>query len=102
MGIELIECLSELTDKKDLRVLILTGTGEKSFCAGADLKERKTMDNEQWKKQHDIFEDAYEMLREFPLPSHCCCEWIRAWRRNGNGVKLRSSLSSRTCENGIA
>ncbi len=68
MGIELIECLSALKDKKDLRVLILTGTGEKSFCTGADLKERKTMDNEQWKKQHDIFEDAYKMLREFPFP----------------------------------
>jgi len=68
MGIELIECLSTLKDKKNLRVLILTGAGEKSFCTGADLKERKTMDNEQWKKQHDIFEDAYKMLREFPFP----------------------------------
>lgn len=68
MGIELIECLSALKDKKNLRVLILTGAGEKSFCTGADLKERKTMDNEQWKKQHDIFEDAYKMLREFPFP----------------------------------
>jgi len=68
MGIELNECLSALKDKKDLRVLILTGTGEKSFCTGADLKERKTMDNEQWKKQHDIFEDAYKILREFPFP----------------------------------
>ena len=68
MAIELIECLSVLKDKKDLRVLILTGAGEKSFCAGADLRERKTMDNDQWKKQHDIFEDAYETLRNFPFP----------------------------------
>lgn len=69
MGIELIECLKEIQGKSDLRVLVLTGSGEKSFCAGADLKERKGMTNEQWKKQHDIFEDAYEHLRNFPFPT---------------------------------
>ncbi|RNF38918.1 enoyl-CoA hydratase/isomerase family protein [Planococcus salinus] len=68
MAVELIECLKDLKDRKDIRVLILTGAGEKSFCTGADLKERKTMNNDQWKKQHDIFEDAYQMIREFPYP----------------------------------
>ena len=68
MGSELIECLKELQDKPDLRVLVLTAAGEKSFCAGADLKERKGMTNEQWKKQHDIFEEAYACLRNFPYP----------------------------------
>jgi len=28
---------------KDVRVVIITGAGEKAFCAGADLKERATM-----------------------------------------------------------
>ena len=68
MGVELIECLKSLQKKPDLRVLILTAAGEKSFCAGADLKERKGMTNEQWKEQHDIFEDAYGQLRNFPFP----------------------------------
>ena len=27
----------------DIRVVIITGAGEKAFCAGADLKERATM-----------------------------------------------------------
>lgn len=69
MGIDLIECLKEIQEKPDLRVLVLTGSGDKSFCAGADLKERKGMTNEQWKKQHDIFEEAYEHLRNFPFPT---------------------------------
>lgn len=68
MAIELIDCLKELQEKDDLRVLILTGSGEKSFCVGADLKERKGMTNKQWKQQHDIFEDAYALLRNFPYP----------------------------------
>lgn len=68
MGIELIECLKSLEQKKELRVLVLTAKGEKSFCAGADLKERKGMTNDQWKQQHDIFEAAYELLRNFRFP----------------------------------
>ena len=35
--------LEELRADLGLRCLLVTGAGEKSFCAGADLKERKTM-----------------------------------------------------------
>ncbi|MFJ5771752.1 enoyl-CoA hydratase [Psychrobacillus sp. NPDC093180] len=34
---------NELRNNREVRVIILTGAGEKAFCAGADLKERKTM-----------------------------------------------------------
>jgi enoyl-CoA hydratase/carnithine racemase len=33
--------------KRDIRVVIITGAGEKAFCAGADLKERATMHPDQ-------------------------------------------------------
>ncbi len=32
-----------LREDLSIRVVLITGSGEKSFCAGADLKERKTM-----------------------------------------------------------
>jgi enoyl-CoA hydratase/carnithine racemase len=35
---------------KDVRVVIITGAGEKAFCAGADLKERATMPPEKVKE----------------------------------------------------
>jgi enoyl-CoA hydratase/carnithine racemase len=35
--------LEELRDDADLRCILIRGTGEKAFCAGADLKERRTM-----------------------------------------------------------
>jgi len=35
---------------KDIRVVIITGAGEKAFCAGADLKERATMPPEKVKE----------------------------------------------------
>ncbi len=36
--------------QKDIRVVIITGAGEKAFCAGADLKERAGMSQEEVKK----------------------------------------------------
>lgn len=36
---ELSACFSELENNPDCRVIILTGSGEKSFVAGADIKE---------------------------------------------------------------
>ena len=38
--------LEELREDLSIRCLLITGAGEKAFCAGADLKERKTMPEE--------------------------------------------------------
>lgn len=68
MGLDLIDCIKHLNEQADVRVVILTAAGERSFCAGADLKERNGMTNEQWKRQHDIFEEAAYKLRNFDFP----------------------------------
>lgn len=68
MALELIEALEELKYDENVRVLILTGIGTKSFCVGADLKERNGMSQKDWKKQHDYFEQVTEKIREFPYP----------------------------------
>jgi enoyl-CoA hydratase len=39
MSSELIECLDALEADDDVRVIVLTGAGEKAFCAGADMAE---------------------------------------------------------------
>jgi len=39
MSRELIECLDALEADEDVCVIVLTGAGEKSFCAGADMGE---------------------------------------------------------------
>ncbi len=38
--------LEELRGDLSIRCILITGSGEKAFCAGADLKERKTMPDE--------------------------------------------------------
>ncbi|HEY3806687.1 MAG TPA: enoyl-CoA hydratase-related protein [Kofleriaceae bacterium] len=41
VNLELAEIASELDQRESVRVVVITGAGEKAFCAGADLKERK-------------------------------------------------------------
>ncbi len=44
---ELGEVLKEVEGSGEVRVMILTGAGEKAFCSGVDLKERGEMDADQ-------------------------------------------------------
>src|SRR2546428_7440971 len=52
----------------ELRCVILTGAGERAFCAGGDLKERHGMSDADWAAQHEIFERQYWRLLDCPLP----------------------------------
>jgi enoyl-CoA hydratase len=58
--------LALLDDKP--RCIILTGTGTRAFCAGADLKERNTLSEAQWMAQHVIIEEQFRALIESPIP----------------------------------
>jgi len=44
------EQIESVRFKRDIRVIIITGAGEKAFCAGADLKERTTLSPDQVKE----------------------------------------------------
>jgi enoyl-CoA hydratase/carnithine racemase len=50
------------------RVVILTGSGEKSFCAGADLKERTGLSTDTWLRQHRVLEEMMLAMYACPLP----------------------------------
>jgi enoyl-CoA hydratase/carnithine racemase len=69
MGRELHELWTKLTaEPGETRCVVLTGAGEKAFCAGADLKERDGMSQEDWVRQHELFERGFMALMELPLP----------------------------------
>lgn len=56
-------------DHEDVRCVILTGAGERAFCAGGDLKERNGMTDEAWQRQHLIFERMIRAVLDCPVPS---------------------------------
>jgi enoyl-CoA hydratase len=64
--LDLWEGLAKRTDAP--RCVVLTGAGERAFCAGADLKERHGMTEAQWMAQHVIIERQYEALVHCPVP----------------------------------
>jgi enoyl-CoA hydratase/carnithine racemase len=69
MGLDLLDLWTRLTeDAGDARCVVLTGAGDKIFCAGGDLKERNGMTREQWLRQHQIFERQYWALADLYLP----------------------------------
>ena len=69
MGRELYDLWTGLTaEPGGVRCVVLTGTGEKAFCAGADLKERDGMSQADWEKQHELFERGFMALMECPVP----------------------------------
>ena len=41
-----------IADPATARIVVLTGSGDRAFCAGADLKERQGMSDEQWNAEH--------------------------------------------------
>jgi enoyl-CoA hydratase len=69
MGQDLYDLWTRLTaDAAGLRCVVLTGAGERAFCAGADLKERDGMSQSDWQAQHELFERGFMALMELPLP----------------------------------
>ena len=96
MGEETLDLWVRLSaDPGEVRCAVLTGAGERAFCAGGDLKERDGMTDEVWRAQHEIFERSFIALMECTVPviaavnghaygggleTALCCDFIYAAR----------------------
>lgn len=58
----------ELTQATDARAVVITSAGTKAFCAGADLKERKGMDENDVRKQLELYRSELLWIADFPAP----------------------------------
>ena len=69
MAHDLIAVFEEIALQPDKhRIVVLTGRGDKAFCAGGDLKERKGMSDARWQQQHLVFERMIRAVIECPVP----------------------------------
>jgi methylglutaconyl-CoA hydratase len=72
LSLQMLEGLKDaiLTSKYDrlVRCIIITGAGEKAFCAGADLKERAGMDPVEVRKTVSLIRETINSLETLPQP----------------------------------
>lgn len=65
---ELHETIENCKFDRSVRCVVITGAGEKAFCAGADLKERAGMDRTQVRKTVSLIREMMNGLETLPQP----------------------------------
>lgn len=66
---QLDEIIDGLKLEKDIRVVIITGAGEKAFSAGADLRERRTLSEKEVRRNVNMIRDVFTKVEELPQPT---------------------------------
>jgi enoyl-CoA hydratase/carnithine racemase len=67
----LLETLGECAADETVRVLVLSTTSERAFCAGADLAE--PLDHAGGVARMEAFARLYSAVEAFPVPTVCVC-----------------------------
>lgn len=79
----------------DVRVLILTGDGEKSFVAGADISEMAGLDKEQGYAFGKRGADVFRRIETLPIPVIAAVNGFAL----GGGCELAMACDIRICSN---
>ncbi|MFD1708041.1 enoyl-CoA hydratase-related protein [Siminovitchia sediminis] len=66
---ELGETADKIKTDNDIRVVIFTGAGEKAFSVGADLKERKTLSEQEVRRNVHKIGDVFQAIEKLPQPT---------------------------------
>lgn len=67
--VRLQEVVDQIAASPDVRIVIFTGAGEKAFSAGADLKERKTLGEQEVKRNVKAIRDVFYSIGNLPQPT---------------------------------
>lgn len=66
---KLQEVTNSIHQDLEVKVVIFTGAGEKAFSAGADLKERKTLNDTEVRRNVKAIRDVFNSIAELPQPT---------------------------------
>jgi enoyl-CoA hydratase/carnithine racemase len=69
LAADLLRVCEDLTGRHEVWATIVSGAGERAFCAGADLKERRSLSAEQRREHTRAIEAAAEALAALPMPT---------------------------------
>ena len=68
MGTLLTEIVETIAVRTAVRVVVLTGAGERAFSVGSDLRQRKSMTKEDWLRQRQDFDRTLYTVRQLRKP----------------------------------
>ena len=68
---ELRKVVESIQIHPDIRIVIITGAGEKAFSVGADLKERKSLPDALVKRNLNRFGEVFTLIEQLPQPTIC-------------------------------
>ncbi len=88
----------EAVDLSEIRALILTGAGEKSFVAGADIGEMSSLTKAEGEAFGKKGNDIFRMIETFPIPVIAAINGFAL----GGGCEIAMSCDIRLCsENAV-
>jgi enoyl-CoA hydratase len=68
MGTHLTEIIETIAVRTAVRVVVLTGAGDRAFSVGSDLRQRKSMTKEDWLRQRQDFDRTLYTVRQLRKP----------------------------------
>ena len=87
MGTRLTEIVETIAVRTAVRVVVLTGAGERAFSVGSDLRQRKSMTKEDWLRQRQDFDRTLYTVRQLRKPLFAAVNGIAY----GGGCELAQS-----------
>ena len=87
MGALLTEVVETVAVQTSVRVVVLTGAGERAFSVGSDLRQRKSMTKEDWLRQRQAFDRTLYTVRQLRKPIFAVVNGIAY----GGGCELAQS-----------
>ena len=83
----------EAVDQETIRCIVLTGEGDKSFVAGADIGSMSTMTKAEGEAFGKLGNDVFLMIESFPIPVIAAVNGFAL----GGGNELAMSCDIRIC-----
>ena len=87
MGALLTEVVEEIAVRTAVRVVVMTGAGDRAFSVGSDLRQRKAMTKEDWLRQRQAFDRTLYTVRQLRKPIFAAVNGIAY----GGGCELAQS-----------
>ena len=87
MGARLTEIVESIAVRTVVRVVVLTGAGQRAFSVGSDLRQRKNMTKEDWLRQRQAFDRTLYTVRQLRKPIFAAVNGIAY----GGGSELAQS-----------